>query len=70
MRRGEKELKEEGGSEIFSTTRRKGGRGGGGGGAAKISSFEFQYLHPPPPFPCRIKWTFPKPYKPTIVGLG
>ena len=29
------------GSEIFSTTKE------GGGGAAKISSFEFQYLHPP-----------------------
>ena len=34
-------------------------------GAAKISSFEFQYLHPlsppppPPPAPCHIKRTFP-----------
>ena len=29
------------------------------GGTAEISSFEFQYLHPPPPPPCHIKWTFP-----------
>ena len=35
-------------------------------GAAKISSFEFQYLHPPP---CHIKWTFPKAAKPNCVTV-
>ena len=50
-----------GGSENLYTSK---STGGGGSykieplatGAAKISSFEFQYLHPPL---CHIKWTFP-----------
>ena len=48
-----------GGSENLYTLNPKGGgvlknlfARGGGGGATKISSFEFQYLHPPP---CHIK---------------
>ena len=45
-----------GGSENLYTSKPTGGGGGapknrtaseGGGGAVKISSFEFQYLHPP-----------------------
>ena len=62
MTRGDEDIEE--GLRRFLNTRKGGSekiRGRGlqkivsqGKGAAKISSFEFQYLYPPPP-PCHIK---------------